>query len=425
MHCRYACRSAAHAVSRRRFLGGLLAGSAATALGRAGTAPAPVASELATGQKRLMVIFLHGGVSQLESWDPKPGTDTGGPFLAIPTSVPGLHVSELLPHTARVMHHLAVVRGVNTAEDDHGKGAYLIDTGRRETPAARYPGLGCAVSKLVAPEEAAVPSFVRIAGGYDAGAAFLGPRHAGVGVGAGGAPANLHLPQGLTPEIDAQRHALRRAADQRFAARRRTAETEAYGLSFEQATRLLERREMFDLSREPEADHERYGKHDFGQQCLMARRLLEQGVTCVKVSHTNYDTHNENFDFHLEQLGEFDRTFACLVSDLVDRGLWSSTLLLVLSEFGRTPHINHLLGRDHWSKAWSVVLGGRGIQAGAVLGRTNDNGTEVVERQVNAAELHHTYLHALGVDTKASYEIDGKELPVADPAHEPIRELLA
>ena len=128
-------------------------------------------------------------------------------------------------------------------------------------------------------------------------------------------------------------------------------------------------RRVFDVTKEPAADHRRYGSHGFAQNCLLARRLLEQGVTCVKVMHTNYDTHNENFNFHLEQLGDFDRPFATFVEDLAERGMLDSTLIIVMSEFGRTPRINARYGRDHWSKSWSVVLGGCGIHAGAVLGK--------------------------------------------------------
>src|SRR6516162_10053842 len=148
LSCHYACRSAEHRISRRSLLAGLLGGSAGMGLIDAGLGhvaglshlirPA-VAGELNAQQKRVLVFFLAGGVSQLESWDPKPGTDTGGPFRAIPTSVPGVAISELLPHTARQMHRLALVRGMNTAEDDHAKGAYIMHTGRRKEPAIDYP----------------------------------------------------------------------------------------------------------------------------------------------------------------------------------------------------------------------------------------------------------------------------------------------
>jgi uncharacterized protein (DUF1501 family) len=145
----------------------------------------------------------------------------------------------------------------------------------------------------------------------------------------------------------------------------------------------------------------------------------------VQVNHSNYDTHNENFDFHIEQLGEFDGPFAMLIQDLVDRGLWQNTMLVVMSEFGRTPRINRFFGRDHWGKAWSVALGGCGIQGGAVIGKTNDNGTEVVDRQVDHGHLFHTYLRAVGVDSTIKFDAGGRGIPAADPAAEPISELLA
>ena len=157
----------------------------------------------------------------------------------------------------------------------------------------------------------------------------------------------------------------------RFARRRRTAETEAYLTTYEQAQKLMARREVFDASKEPARELDRYGTHDFGRHCLLARRLLEAGVTFVQVTHSNYDTHNENFDFHLEQVGEFDQSFATLIDDMAARGLLQHTLVVVMSEFGRTPQINYLYGRDHWGTAWSICLAGAGIKAGNVVGKTN------------------------------------------------------
>ena len=178
--CTYACGTADHRLSRRAFLGSL---GAASALGPAGFASASAGAELSKAQKRVMVIFLSGGSSQLETWDPKPGTDTGGPFRAIPTSVTGVHVSELLPHTAAQMHRLALVRGINTAEDDHAKGNYLMQTGRRQEPAVEYPRLGSVVAKLVAPDDSPVPGYVHITpageGGFNRSeAGYLGPKYA-------------------------------------------------------------------------------------------------------------------------------------------------------------------------------------------------------------------------------------------------------
>ncbi len=179
------------------------------------------------------------------------------------------------------------------------------------------------------------------------------------------------------------------------------------------------------MSREPGHIRDKYGSHDFGRHCLLARRLLEAGVTCVKVTHSNYDTHHENFDFHIEQLGEFDRTFATLLDDLAQRGLLESTLVVVMSEFGRTPTINRNMGRDHWGTAWSVALAGCGIRGGCAIGRTNDNGTAVVERQVNGAHLFHTYFRALGLNPTRNHYHDGRPIPMADPQASAIQEILA
>ncbi|HUF60605.1 MAG TPA: DUF1501 domain-containing protein [Verrucomicrobiales bacterium] len=430
MKCNYSCKSEAHLVARRQFLGGSLATGAGLALGGLGMFTHPAtARELARGQKRMLVVRMAGGLSQLESWDPKPGTATGGPFRAIPTSVPGIHLSELLPWTAKQMHHLALIRGINTNENDHGKGDYMMITGRRQTPAADYPEIGAVVARALDLEgSSALPGHIKIVpgggGGRSADSAYLGPRYASVVLGNGNPPQHTERPESLTEDVFQCRSELRQSVDDRFALRRRTAETEAYTQSFEQARELMAEREIFDLEREPEKDRERYGTHDFGRHCLLARRLLENGITCVQVTHSNYDTHNENFTFHFEQLGEFDRPFATLVSDLAERGLLESTLVVVLSEFGRTPHINHLYGRDHWGTSWSICLGGAGIQPGAVIGATSADGTEVKERQVDAGHLFHTYLAALGLKSTGHFTIDGRKVPMADPAFEPISELL-
>jgi uncharacterized protein (DUF1501 family) len=432
MECPYACAGANQMLSRRGFLGrsaGFLGG--AVALGYGGMVRPAAAKQLSAQGKRILVIYLAGGVSQFETWDPKPGTPTGGPFRAIPTSVPGIHISELLPHTARQMHHLALVRSVDTREgmSDHGKGAYIIHTGRVQDPAQEYPHLGSVAAKLLSTPDNPLPGYIHIQpGGGGLGkqeAAFLGPQYASLSLGNGQPPANLLRPDGLSENADLERNALRERLSQRFARRRRTAQTDAYNYSFEQASKLMARKDVFDLDKESAADLERYGNHDFGRHCLLARRLLENGVTFVKVTHTNYDTHFENFDFHIEQLGEFDRTFATLIDDLHQRGMLESTLVLVNSEFGRTPNINRFLGRDHWDLAWSVALAGCGIQKGAVIGKTNDLGTEVVDRKVSGADLFHTYFEAVGLDSSENHDAGGRPIPFADPQGAPIKELLA
>ena len=429
MNAHYACGSVEHGIARRQFLGTLAAAGAGFVTGGLGVFSNPaIAQQLRSDQKRIVVFNMHGGLSQLESWDPKPGTNTGGPFRAIPTSVPGIHISELLPHTAQQMHHLCLVRGVNTAEDDHAKGTYLMLTGRRQTPAAEYPQIGAVAAKALAPVESPLPGHIVITPGGGGGrgndAAYLGPKYSSIQLGNGNPPQNTTRPENISDDAEQARQDIRRHVNERFLNRRRTAVTEAFTYSFEQARQLMQQREVFDVSKEPEADAERYGKYDFGRHCLLARRLLEKGITFVQLSHSNYDTHNENFNFHIEQLGEFDRAFACFVADIADRGMLESTLIVVLSEFGRTPNINLYYGRDHWSKSWSICMAGGRTPRGAVYGKTNADGTAVEEGQVDHGQLFHTYLEAVGVDSTASFNIDGRPVPMADPAATAVSELL-
>lgn len=427
MKCDYACGTAEHVMSRRGFLGGL------AGLGMAsGFAPfinASASAAMAKDQKQMLVIWLAGGASQLETWDPKPKTETGGPFRAIETSVPGIQICELLPQTARQMHHMALVRGLNTNENDHGKGHYLMHTGRAESPGAEYPHLGSLAARFLAKGTEPLPGYIHITpGGGGLGgkeAAYLGPKYGALYLGNGSPPNNTARGGSTTAEADASRHDLRRHMNDRFANRRRTAQTDAYTTTYEQALQLMERRDVFDVTKEPACEQERYGSHDFGRHCLLARRLLEADATFVQVTHSNYDTHNENFAFHLEQLGEFDQGFSTLLDDLAQRGRLDKTLVVVMSEFGRTPNINYLYGRDHWGTAWSIALAGCGIKGGTVVGKTNAKGTEVVDRQVGAGHLFHTYLSAVGLDPKDDYEVDGRTLQIADPTAAPIMEVLA
>ena len=429
MNAHYACRLPEHALSRRQFLVGTTAGAVGMLGFKDMLAPAN-ADEIRRQDKRVLVIFLSGGVSQLETWDPKPGTNTGGPFQAIPTTVPGIHISELLPHTANQMHRLAIVRSINNQIDDHGQGAYFMQTGRRPNPAERYPHLGSAVAKLLGNEESPLPGYIHVSPRGESGfnrndSAFLGPRYASVTLADGAPPANLLRPPTLTELADMERNQLRDRLNNRFSELRRSADTEAYTNSYAQAAQVMQRRNLFDLGQEPMHLRDRYGNHEFGRHCLLARRLLEEGVTFVKVTHSNYDTHHENFDFHIEQLGEFDKTFATLLDDLDQRGLLEKTLVVVMSEFGRTPTINRNFGRDHWGRAFSVALAGCGVRAGACVGRTNDNGTAVTDRQVHGGHLFHTYFRALGLNPTRNHHHEGRPIAMADPTAAAINELLA
>jgi hypothetical protein len=427
----YACGTVDHQLSRRRFLrntSSIAAG--ASVIGGLGSILSPAtANELKKNDMRVVVFNMHGGLSQLESWDPKPGTKTGGPFRSIPTSVPGIHVSELLPNIANQMQHLCLLRGVNTSEDDHGKGIYMMLTGRRQTPSADYPQIGSVTTKMLHDDNSGLPGHIVVTpsggGGRGNESAYLGPRYSSIHLGGDKPPQNSTKPENFSDEAERRRHEFRRKINAEFLSKRRTAVTDAYTNSYEQALRLMEKREVFDISKESTQDRERYGNFDLGRQCLMARRLVENGVSFIQITHSNYDTHNDNFNFHIEQMGEFDIAFSAFVSDIATRGLLDKTLIVVMSEFGRTPNINLYYGRDHWSKAWTVVMAGAKVMRGAAYGATNAEGTEVIDGQVDHGQLFHTYLQAVGVDSTQSIVVDGREVPLADPAVEPIWKVIA
>lgn len=422
-----ACRSVEHTVHRRGFLGASL--GTAAALGTAGFASASAAKQLSKSQKRVMVVYLQGAHSQLETWDPKPGTDTGGPFRAIPTSVPGTHFGELIPHTAKQAHRLSVVRSININEASHPRGAAVMLTGRKLDPAIQYPQLGAVTSKMLGDGGSGIPGHIQIlargTGGFNkSDAAFLGPKYASIMLSDGKPPANMLRPTTLSEQADREREELRKKLTDRFARSRRSAATEAYAESFDQAEQIYRKADVFDVTKEPSKIADQYGSHDFGRHLLLGRRLLEAGVTYVKVNHSDWDSHAENFDQHIEQTGEFDRTFATLLDDLSDRGMLESTLVIVMSEFGRTPRINDKYGRDHWGTAFSVAVAGCGIKPGVVVGKTNANGTAVSDREVNGGHLFHTYLRAVGLDPTKNFYPNDRPTPIADPNASAIDELL-
>ena len=422
------CTPSEHLWSRRQILGSAMGAAGAMSLG--GLLQPAVAADMQKKHKQVLFIWIDGGMSQLESWDPKPNTLFGGPFRAIPTKVPGIHVSELLPRSAEIMQHLAIIRSVHTQDNSHSAGVARIQRGDPKNRGVTYPFFGSAVAKLLGAGNSGLPPYVWIKPGssgfihQDAG--FLGPQYGAVAFGDGKPPENLIPPKELTTADDADRNQLRDAANKRYAKGRAPQMGSATSYVYDVARTLMKRQDLFDTSKFDPKDVERYGTHEIGRHMLQARKMLEAGVTFVKVNSYGWDTHGDNFNGHLSLMPKFDQAFAAIVSDLADRGMLDQVLVIAMSEFGRTPRINGHIGRDHWPEAWSVAMAGCGLKRGLVVGETNDLGTFVKGDEHDIGALFHTWFQALGIDSrKMEYDNAGQPLPIAHELMQPVKELLA
>jgi hypothetical protein len=423
------CKPWEHQLSRRRLLGAA-AGAAVGAFGLGGLVQPVLADDLKKKQKQVLFIWIDGGMSQLESWDPKPNTLFGGPFRAIPTAVPGIHVSELCPKTAKQMQHLAIIRSLCTQDNSHSAGVARIQRGDPKNRGVTYPYFGSAVAKLLGPGESGLPPYVWVkpgSGGFihqDAG--FLGPKYGALAFGDGKPPENLLRHDSVSAAEDDERNLLREAANRRYAARRPKEAGEASSYVYDVARTLMRRQDLFDTAKFDPKDVERYGTHELGRHMLLGRKMLEAGVTFVKVNSYGWDTHGDNFNGHISLMGRFDQAFSAVIEDLADRSMLDNVLVIAMSEFGRTPRINGHVGRDHWPEAWSLVMAGCGLKKGIVVGKTNSLGTHVEGDEHDIGHMFHTWFKALGIDAKlVEYDNHGQPLPIAHDDCSPIKDLLA
>ena len=419
----------ATSVSRRSFLRGATAIGAVSQMTLLNVLREPaLAAELKRQQKHVILLWLAGGASQFETWDPKPGRPTGGPFRAIDTAAPGVRISELMPKMAQRMNQVAVVRSLSTKNGDHGGGAALMETGKGAEAGLPYPDLGAMVARELGRADSPVPDYVSMytstEGRRKGTAGFLGSRFAPMFLDKGMMPENIRRQEALADLDHKERADLRDLLSKRFARGRQSSTLDSHNGAFQRVRGIMASEKLFDIEQESQSMRDKYGPTQFGEQTLVARRLVEAGVPFVKVARAWWDSHGQNFETHLELVTELDHVMSTLIDDLADRGLLHSTLIITLSEFGRTPNINASLGRDHFATAWSASLTGCGVQGGAVYGKTDDDGQRVAENPVGAAELFATIFQALGIDHEKEYRLGDRPIPLTDPNTKPIHELL-
>ncbi|MEX2142556.1 MAG: DUF1501 domain-containing protein [Pirellulales bacterium] len=381
--------------------------------------------------KSCILLWLDGGPSHLETFDPKPAapSEVRGPFAPIATSVPGVQICELLPKTAGLAHEIAIIRSMTSPLGEHGiANAYLL-TGYKPSPVLEYPSYGAVVAHVrdgprVLPPYVAIPEFRATAG-----AGFLGAAARPFATGGDPAKADFRVRDlDFYPGTGAARVERRRAFLSQLDRFQQSVEGSppVADPEFEQAYRLVtspKAKQAFDLSDEEAKVRARYGPRTLGQSCLLARRLVERGVPFVNVVNNGWDTHEQlvlrlRDGYSGAQVGvglipTFDLAFAALVGDLKERGLLDETLVIAMGEFGRTPKLNTNGGRDHWPRVFSVVLAGGGVRGGQVIGASDRDGEGPHERPVTPADLATTIYTLLGVDPdRELHTADGRPVPV-------------
>ena len=427
-----------HRLHRRLFLKGLGGGALASAASFAGLFHNPVfAAETKKAQKHCILLWLCGAPSQFETWDPKPGRPTSGPFGSISTAIPGVHFSSLLPRCAGIADKLNIVRSMKTTQSEHLQAINLLQRGNPDRAGFTRPTLGSSLSQAMGQLDAKIPNFILldpIPGGnefesFKAGnwAGWLGAEHAPVRLGGDYTQLLGAASEGLSADDKESRELLRKFLTSKFERDRRSGVARSQNAAFERMKGMTASADLFDVNKLPAKDRERYGAGSFAQHSLMARHLVENGAPFVMVANgMNWDNHVFQHEIHQMLVPELDRVLFHLVNDLEERGLLDSTLVIAMGEFGRTPWLNPARGRDHYPNAWSMMMTGCGLKRGVVTGATDVDGVDVSEKPYNEQNLFATIFTALGIDPHGEYDLPG--MPTfhrVENKAEPIRELLA
>ncbi len=418
--------------SRRDFLRFSAAGAALTSVSGWFDVLAAHAAGAGVKHKSCILLWMDGGPSQKDTFDMKPGTKDAGEFKPIATAVPGIGISEHFPKLAQHMRHAAVVRSMSTPEGGHARARYYMHTGYREgVGGLTYPSLGAIASAELGDPNFPLPNFVSVGGKTSYGAGFLGVRHQ---------PLVVTDPErgvaNLAPLDNMQqfgkRVGLLEDLDAGFARSRGAALSNDHRTTYRRAVTLMRYKEAraFDLAQESAASRAAYGRSKFGDGCLLARRLVEVGIPFVEVFHGGWDTHANNFPRVKALSREIDPPMSALIGDLKSRGLLDSTLVIWMGEFGRHPRITskggQVAGRQHYPRAWTTVLFGGGITGGQVIGKTDREGAEIVERKVSGPDFLASVCKVLGIDpSKQNQTTIGRPIRIVEKGATPIKELFA
>jgi len=378
--------------------------------------------------KACILLWMDGGPSQQHTFDPKPT----GEFKAVSTSVPGIQIVEQLPQLAQCMDDLAILRSMSTEINGHYDAKYYLHTGYRRMTAFEHPAIGCIASSQVGLPDDDMPAFVTVDAGFDKGNGGRLYRSVPAYLGAEHAPLAVHHPEkGLEnlhhtgSDLDRRLQMLNRS-EQQFAQQYPLPTVGARQAAFQRAVRLMQskRANAFDLDEEPDKLRDQYGRHRFGQSCLLARRLIEAGVSFVEVFHRGWDDHEGAAKRISARAPWMDAGMATLIRDLKDRGMLDNTLVVWMGEFGRTPGA----GNGHFCKAWSTVWAGGGINTGLVVGKTSEKGKNpgdsVEDRPISAPDFIATLCTALGIDNHQEFMGPGmRPMPLVEKTAEPVKEL--
>ena len=358
--------------------------------------------------KSIIYIYLPGGAAHQETFDPKPfaPVEYRGPMGSIETSIPGVRLGEMLPHTAKIVDKIAICRSMTHGEAAHERGTHNMFTGYRPSPALQYPSMGSVVAHEFGPRNN-LPPYVCIPNQPNefAGTGYLSSSYAGFSLGSDPADKNfqvrdLSLPGGVDAGRFDKRRRMLDVVNGYFREKEKSDSLDALDTFYDRAYSMIssqQAREAFDMAKEPDAIKDEYGRNQAGMRMLLARRLVEAGVRFVTLTYGGWDMHDNIQNGIKNQVPALDQGFATLIRDLDRRGLLSSTLVCIGSEFGRTPKINNLAGRDHWPKVFSVVMAGGGIKQGIVYGSSNATASEPEDDPLTVEDWATTIYDRLGI----------------------------